>query len=72
MFDPHLLGDGPDVLEWQGLELVVLEEVVQVLLEHLKDQAGVVLVSEALEGPNEVELVCILLAQARQDANLTL
>ena len=62
MFDPYLLGDGPDVLEWQGLELVVLQKVVQVLLEHLKDQAGVVLVSEALEGANEVELVGILLA----------
>ena len=72
VFDPYLLGDGPDVLEWQGLELVVLQKVVQVLLEHLKDQAGVVLVSEALEGANEVELVCILLAQPRQDAHFNL
>ena len=72
VFDPYLLGDGPDVLEWQGLELVVLEKVVQILLEHLKDQAGVVLVSEALEGANEVELVGILLAQPRQDAHFNL
>ena len=62
----------PDVFEGQGLELVVLEEVVEVLLQHLEDQTGVVLVSEALVGANEVELVRILLAQARQDAHFDL
>jgi len=62
----------PDIFEGQGLELVVLEEVVEVLLEHLEDQTGVVLVSEALVGANEVELVRILLAQARQDAHFDL
>ena len=50
----------------------MLEEVVQVLLEHLKDQAGVVLVSEALEGADKVELIRILLAQPRQDAHFNL
>ena len=72
VIDPYLLGNGPDVLERQGLELVVLEEVVQVLLEHLKDQAGVVLVSEALEGADKVELIRILLAQPWQDAHFNL
>ena len=50
----------------------MLEKVVEVLLEHLEDQTGVVLVSEALVGANEVELVRILLAQARQDAHFDL
>ena len=68
----NLLRDGPDVLQRQRLELVVLEEVVQVLLEHLKHKTGVVLVSEALVGPDEVELVGILLAQSGEDADLDL
>ena len=55
--------DGPDVLEWEGLELVLLEKVVEVLLQHLEDEAGVVLVGEALVGPHKVELVSILLAE---------
>ncbi len=50
----------------------MLEEIVQVLLEHLKDEAGVILVGEALVGADEVELVGILLAQTRQDAHLDL
>ena len=53
--------DGADVLERQGLELVLLEEVVKILLQHLKDQTGVVLVSETLVGTDKVELVGILL-----------
>ena len=58
-----LVCDGPDVLEWEGLELVLLEKVVEVLLQHLEDEAGVVLVGEALVGPHKVELVSILLAE---------
>ena len=68
----NLLRDGPDVLQRQRLELVVLEEVIEVLLEHLKDEAGVVLVSEALESADKVELVGILLTQPRQDADFDL
>ena len=56
------MSDRPDVLERQGLKLVLLEKVVQVLLQHLKDQAGVILVSEALVGSHEIELVSIFLA----------
>ena len=54
--------DGADVLEGEGLELVLLEKVVEVLLQHLEDEAGVVLVGEALVRPHKVELVRILLA----------
>ena len=55
--------DGSDVLERKGLELVLFEEIVQVLLQHLEDEAGVVLVSEALIGPDKIEFVCIFLAE---------
>ena len=58
-----LVCDGPDVLEWERLKLVLLEKVVEVLLQHLEDEAGVVLVGEALVGPHKVELVRILLAE---------
>lgn len=58
----HLLQYGPDVLERQRTELVLLEEVVQVLLQHLKHQACVILVLEALVRTHKVELVCIFLA----------
>ena len=50
----------------------MLEEVIEVLLKHLKDEAGVVLVSEALESADKVELVGILLTQPRQDADFDL
>ncbi len=58
--------DWPDVLEREGLELVLLEEVVEVLLQHLEDEAGVVLVREALVRPHKVELVRILLAATQR------
>lgn len=60
----NLLQDGADILEWQRTELVLLEEVVQVLLQHLKHQTGVILVLKALVCSNKVELVGILLAEA--------
>ncbi len=68
----HLLQDGSDVLEWQWAELVLLEEVVQVLLQHLEDQARVVLVLEALVCSNKVVVVRALRAQPRQYAHLDL
>ena len=68
----HLLSDGTDVLEGQRLELVLLEEVVEVLLKHLKHQAGVVLVLEALKGPHEIVVVAALLTEALQDGHLNL
>ncbi len=61
--------DWPDVLEREGLELVLLEEVVEVLLQHLEDEAGVVLVREALVRAHKVELVRILLAATTQRIN---
>ena len=35
----YLLQNGPDDLEWQRVEFILLEEVVEVLLQHLKHQA---------------------------------
>ena len=57
------MSDGSDVLERQRLEFVLLEEVVQVLFQHLEHQAGVVLVGEALVGTHKVKLICIFLAK---------
>ena len=57
------MSNGPDVFQREGLELVLFEEVVQVLLEHLDHQTRVVLVSEALIGPDKIEFVCIFLAE---------
>lgn len=68
----HLLQNGPYVLERQRRKLVLLEKIVKVLLQHLKDQAGVVLVLKALKGPHKIELVGILLAEARKDRYLDL
>lgn len=70
----HLLEDRANVLEGQGAKLVLLQKVIEVLLQHLKDQARVVLVLEALVGPHEVVVVGTLRAQPGQDAhfNLTL
>ena len=59
------MSDGPDVLKWEGLELVLFEEIVQILLQHLEHQAGVVLVSEALVGSNKVVFIRIFLAEIR-------
>lgn len=50
----------------------MLEEVVQVLLEHLKHETRVVLVLEALERPDKVELVRILLTEPGQNRHLDL
>ena len=55
--------DWSDVFEREGLELVLLEEIVEVLFQHLEDQACVVLVGEALVSTNEIEFVRIFLAE---------
>ena len=54
--------DGSDVLERKGLKLVLFEEIVQILLQHLKNEARVVFVREALVRSNKVEFVRIFLA----------
>jgi hypothetical protein len=66
----HLLHNRPDAGEGQRRELVLLEEVVEVLLQHLEHQTGVALVLEALVGPHEVELLRVLVAQLGEDGNL--
>lgn len=66
----HLLQDGPDAFEQQRAELAVLQEVIQVLLQHLEHQTRMVLVLETLVGADEVELVGILCAEPAEDAHL--
>ena len=66
----YLLKNGPDDLEWQGVEFILLEEVVKVLFQHLKHEAGVAAMLETLQGPHHVVLVCVLATQAGQDPNL--
>ena len=52
------------------MELILFEEIVQVLLEHLEHQAGVVLVCEALVGTYKVVFVRIFLAENRHKISL--
>lgn len=71
-FSTYLLQNWSDVLQRQRRKLILLEEIVQVLFEHLKDQACVILVLKALERSHKVELVGILLTQSRQDRDFDL
>ena len=64
------MSDRPDVLERKGLKLVLFEEIVQILLQHLEDQTGVVLVSEALVGSNKVVFIRIFLAEMASIRNV--
>ena len=68
----NLLRYWPDVLEGQRLEFVLLEKIVKILLQHLKDQARVIFVREALVGTDEIELVRILLRQPGEDGHFDL
>ena len=64
------MSNRPDILQGERLELILFEEIVQVLLEHLEHQAGVVLVCEALVGTNKVVFVRIFLAENRHKISL--
>ena len=64
------MGDGPNVLQRQGLEFILLQKVVQVLLQHFKDQTSVVFVSETLISPYEIVLIRVLLGQSGQNTDL--
>lgn len=66
----YLLQNRPDDFEWQRTELVLLKEVIKVLLQHLKHQAGVTAVLKALQSAHHIVLICILAAQSRQDLHL--
>ena len=70
--EQHLLHHRSDAAQRQRTEVVLLEVVVQVLLEHLEDETRVTLVLEDLVGAHQIVLVGVLLAQARQDAHLDL
>ena len=54
--------DRSDVFEGKRLELVLLQEIIQILLQHLENEARVVFVREALVRSNKVEFVRIFLA----------
>jgi hypothetical protein len=56
------LHNWPDTGQWEWGELVLLEEIVEVLLQHFKHQTCVIFVLEALIGPYKVELLGILVA----------
>ncbi len=43
----YLLQNRPDDFQWQRTKLVLFEEVIEVLLQHLKHQAGVAAVLKA-------------------------
>ena len=62
----YLMSDWTNIFERKRLELVLLEKVVEVLLEHLEHEAGVVLVREALVSPHKVKLVRILLTEKKE------
>lgn len=64
--------DGTDIFQWEGLELVLFQEIVEVLFQHLKDQTGVVLVGETLVGPDEIVVIRGLLGQPVQYGHLNL
>lgn len=66
----YLLQNRPDDFEWQWTELVLFEEVIKVLLQHLKHQAGMTAVLKALQSAHHIVLICILAAQPRQDLHL--
>jgi hypothetical protein len=68
----YLLEDWANVFEGQGAKLVLLQKVIEVLFQHLKDQARVILVLEALVGPYEIVVVRTLRAQPGQDAHFDL
>ncbi len=68
----HLLGDGTDIFEGQRLKFVLFEEIIEVLFQHLKDQASVVLVLEALMAAHKIEFVGIFLTEPGQYADLNL
>ena len=58
-----MLDYGAYAFERERRELVLLEEVVQVLLEHLEDETCVRLVLKDLVGAHQVVLVGVLLSE---------
>ena len=54
------------------LKAVLLQKVVEVLAEHLKDEARVAAMPETLERPDHVERAGVLLAKSQQDRHLDL
>lgn len=61
-FSTYLLQYRSDVLQRQRRKLILLQEIIQVLLEHFKHQACVILMLEAFERSHKVELVGVFLA----------
>lgn len=55
----YLLQDGSYVPEGKRAELAVLEEVIEVLLQHLKHQAGVTFMLEALVRTHKIVFISV-------------
>lgn len=55
----NLLQDGSDVSQGKRTEFAMLQKIIQILLKHLKHQAGVAFVLEAFIGAYKIILVCI-------------
>lgn len=70
----HLEENWTNSVERQRHELVLLQEIVEVLLKHLKHQACVTFVVETFKCTHKVELFRILVAETRKnwDFNLSL
>lgn len=66
----YLVQNGPDDFEWQWTELVLLEEIIKVLLQHLEYQTGVTAMLKALQSTHDIVVICILTAQSCQDLHL--
>lgn len=66
----YLLQNRSDDFEWQWAELVLFKEVIKVLLQHLKHQAGVATVLKTLQSTHHIVLFCIFTAQTGQDLHL--
>jgi len=54
------------------LKAVLLEEVVEILTEHLEHEARVTAMAETLKRPDDVERSGVLLTQSQQDRHLDL
>lgn len=53
----HLLHDWTDIFQFERREFILLQEIIKILFKHLKDEASVIFMLEALVSTNEVEFV---------------
>ena len=68
----NLLEGGAYVLEGEWTKFTLFEEVVEILFQEFKYQARMVFVLEVLVRTDKIEVVCVLRAESREDADLDL